>query len=120
MQDNSRTMSFLMQSLIAQAPYLLTLFVGLIVAVVFLSRHRTPALLVAAGMMVQILSGIGGSVFQAWIMNSGPPNSNLPVMAIFGFLLNLVRAGGLGLVVAAAFVGRGGGATTAPFAPGPK
>ena len=112
MQGSSPLSSALLQSLISQAPFLLALVVGLIVSGAFLARYRLPAMLAASGFLLQILATAGAFLVQAWFMREATGGAGMRVTAsmaaVVYMALSLVRAAGLGVLLAAVFVGRGG------------
>lgn len=119
MQGSSPVNSALLQSLISQGPYLLALVVGLIVSGVFLARYRLPAMLAASGFLLQILATFGSFLVQAWFMREATGGAGMRVTAslaaVIYMALSLVRAAGLGVLLAAVFVGRGGASSTDSF-----
>lgn len=93
--------TFLLQ-LAPQAPWLLVCLVAICVAFGALDRLRLPALLVAGGAALLLLAALAIVTLQQPAYLENPP-AWLP-MTIQA--IGLLRAMGLGLVIAAAFVKR--------------
>lgn len=104
-------MSFLWRQLAYQIPGLIVYLVGVILALVWFGRARGPAALCLLGCGLLILTALAVSGIQAYFFQqrfeAGLPDQRMAqamnVVAVAG---NIVRAVGIGLVIAAVFVGR--------------
>jgi hypothetical protein len=104
-------MSFLMSQLGYQAPALLVYLVAFVLALVFMGRAPTPSVLTMIGVGVLVIATVGVAVAQAWLLDNRQANDRDPaefarLMGVVGMAGSCVRAIGLGLLVAAIFVGR--------------
>ncbi|HXT61386.1 MAG TPA: hypothetical protein VN699_22275 [Pirellulales bacterium] len=115
MQDAG--LSFLASQLGYQLPALLVYLVGAL-AVAFMRRARAPSLLALAGTAVLLISAVAASAFQAYLLHlqqaGGRDDETRQLMQAVGIAASCIRAGGLALLVAAIFVGRGAAAQTEP------
>lgn len=105
--------SFLMSNLGINAPVLLVYLVAFILALVYLNRFWAPALLTLVGAGVLGTVTLGIAVAQAWLIESRQANGGSQaeyawLMWGLGMTGSVLRAVGLGLLVAAIFVGRRG------------
>ena len=100
----------LLSQLLYQLPTFLVCLVGLILAVRRARELGRAATFLIGGAALLLLTGLGFTVIQSVLIASQPPNTVGQVMAILGIAGSLLRAAGLGLIVAAVFIGR------APFA----
>lgn len=107
MQSSPAT-SMLVQSLIGQLPYLLSLIFGLVIAVVFLPRCRIPAAVTIVSILIQGLTLVAVLIGQFAIMSQNPENiaQSMRAMSAVWILANVIRAGCFGAIVFAVFMGR--------------
>jgi hypothetical protein len=110
MAEDSPVIMVLMQ-LLGQTPTLLVYIAGLILAMFFWQRSPTACALTAAGMALMLLVSVGATVFQIYLFRSRIDNDWSTaefgrIMTIFTIASTTLRAFGLGLVLAAVFVGR--------------
>ncbi|HEX6738331.1 MAG TPA: hypothetical protein VF310_08675, partial [Vicinamibacteria bacterium] len=102
---------FVLSQLAYQAPMLLVCLAGVVLGVTFLPRARTPALLALAGSGLWLVVSLAMVASNAYLMRmrlegnlSGAYSASwFGVVSVAGSLLHALA---LGLVVAAAFVGR--------------
>jgi hypothetical protein len=96
--------------LLSLAPVLIVLIGGMVVVGVWWRRAPRAAMLAMAGLGVMLLVSAVGPVVQWYlVMNrpaGGPVAGFARTMAILGIVLSLVRALGLGLLIAAVFAER--------------
>jgi len=103
--------SYLLQQLMYQAPTFLVYLIALILAVAYMGRATTPSILTLAGVGVLMVTSIGVALAQAAIVDSRHDDGRHPeefarLMRLTGIAGSCTRAVGLGLLVAAIFVGR--------------
>ncbi|MEP7042213.1 MAG: hypothetical protein ABI843_04080 [Dokdonella sp.] len=106
----SAVAAILFPQLLAQAPTLLAALVGGVLALVFWSRHTSACQFLLAGCLVYALASVGGSVASSFLIAQandagGRAQIGTPVASV-GIVAGLVRAAGIGLLIAAALVGR--------------
>jgi hypothetical protein len=110
MAEDSLIIMVLMQ-LLGQTPTLLVYIAGVILAMFFWQRSPPACALTAAGMGLMLLVSVGATVFQMYLLRSRFDNDWSAaefgrIMTIFTIASTTLRAFGLGLVLAAVFVGR--------------
>jgi hypothetical protein len=103
--------SFLLSQLGYQAPALLVYLIAFILAVVHMSRASAPSVLTLIGAVVLVVTTIGVVIVQAWLFDSRQAGDLTPaefakIIGVVGIAGSCFRAIGLGLLVAAIFVGR--------------
>jgi hypothetical protein len=121
MAEDSLVIMVLMQ-LLGQTPTLLVYIAGLILAMFFWQRSPTVCALTAAGMALMLLVSVGATVFQMYLFRSRIDNDWSAAefgrfWTIFSITSNTLHAFGLGLVLAAVFVGRSRRAQPVPVTP---
>jgi hypothetical protein len=104
-------MAFLLSQLVYFAPVLVVYLVALVLALVFLRRARGAAILTALGAIVLAVSGVGvavaqASLFEAQVAGDLAQADFARQMRTLGIAGTCLHAVGLGLWVAAVFVGR--------------
>jgi hypothetical protein len=105
-------LSFVWQQFPVQAPSLITYLVGLFLAVASLRRCPGPAVLVLLATGLLLLTTIGGTLVQSYLIQ-GQTRGGLGmqrvalVMSLVAIVRSLAHALGIGLLLAAAFAGRG-------------
>ena len=97
--------SFLMTQLIYLAPALLVYCIALILAVMYMNRATLPSVLTLLGIGILVFTTIVGLAIQASLIESRPDNF-ARVSQIVGVAGSCFRAIGLGVLIAAIFVGR--------------
>jgi hypothetical protein len=116
--------AFLLSQLVYFAPVLVVYLVAIILALVYLGRARGPALLTLAGVGVQIVTTVGLTVARGVLIESQQAGDLAAgdfarQMRALGIAGSCAHAVGLGLLVAAIFVGRRAARGRAePFAAG--
>jgi hypothetical protein len=110
MSTGAGLLPILLSQLIYQLPTFLVCLVGVVLAVGRRRELGRAAMFMIGGACVLLVTGIGFTVVQSVLIANQPPSSFGQVMAILGIASSVLRAAGLGLIVAAVFVGR------APFA----
>jgi len=103
--------SFLLTQLGYLVPTLLVFLIAFVLALVYMGRARTPTILTLSGVGVLAVAAIGVAVIQAWLVDSRQADGRSAaefarLMGIVAIAGSVVRAVGLGLFVAAIFVGR--------------
>src|SRR4051794_227235 len=115
--------AFLWSQLVYLAPVLVVYLVAIILALVYLGRARGPALLTLAGAGVQIVATVAVNLARGVLIESQQAGDLAPgdfarQMGALGIAGSCAHAVGLGLLVAAIFVGRRSARGRAePFAP---
>jgi hypothetical protein len=104
-------MDFLKQQLLYQSPSLLIYLTGIILGFFFLRRCSTPALLCLFGCGLLLLMTVGSSVIQARLIQKqfderGSMGQYADAMTTIAIVRAAVYTVGMGLIVAAVFVGR--------------
>ena len=110
---NDPTISILLQQLIGTFPMLIVSLVGLGLAVVFIRKHTSPAVLTILAILAFWVAAGGAAFAQAYLFRSrleyGWTNIQYSqMMSIASISTSLVRALGMSLLLAAVFVGRKG------------
>ncbi len=103
--------SMLWSQLTYQLPMLIVAVVALVMAVVFWRRAHPASACVALGAVLLLFTGLVFPVVTAMLYDSGdegrPSADTIKLMNQIGLVASIVRAGAVGILVAAAFVGRG-------------
>jgi hypothetical protein len=99
-------MSQLITQLGYNAPALFVYLIAFILALVFMGRAAIPCILTLVGVGILVLTTLGLAVVQAWLIDTRPTQF-VRLMQIIGIAGSVLRAVGLGVLVAAIFVGRG-------------
>jgi len=103
---NDQVMSMLLQQIAWNSPAILVLVVGLLIALVTLSRHPLPSILTMIGCGLMLLSRLSFILFNYTLMQ-GERGIDAESMRLFFSIGNTaLGAIGLALLVAAIFVGR--------------
>lgn len=100
-----RGLQFLMSQLPYHGPVLFVYFVAGVVSVIYMGRMAMPAMLTLAGVVTMAIATFLSLGMQAFVLQAQSPNAGKMMMAV-GIVGSCLRAIGLGLVVAAVFVGR--------------
>ncbi len=88
-------------SVARQLPEIAVVVVGLVVVLGRKPGHPKASNLAAAGLAVFLLSGLAGALFYTLIPTlTGSPGGLAAVFAVAGIVLSVLRACGLGLLVA--------------------
>ena len=102
--------AMLFPQLLAQAPTLLACVIGCILALVYWPQHRRACAFLAGGCVIYLLASLGGSLATAYLVaqasDAGTRASIGTQMATLGLASGLLRAAGLGLLIAAALIER--------------
>lgn len=99
----------LLSQLAMSLPMLLVYVVGMGFALRYWRRASRPAMLAMLGLALMLMATVGVSASQAYYIGTAGPGGIGAVamrMQIVGVALMLVRAAGLGLVIAGVFSGR--------------
>lgn len=110
--DTTQTIYFILTSLGLMLPQLIVIIIGIIFAVTNFSKTQQASKLALAGLGIMLIIGILGLVVTAvqinlpgWYgMQSYATISN--VSTAVRFVLNIIWAGGLGLLIYSVWVGR--------------
>jgi len=96
--------------LLSQVPTSLACIVGGALALVYWTRHPLACRFLLAGCLVYLIASVGGSLATGWLIaranNGGMMSSVNMQAAAIGLVASLVRAAGIGLLIAAALTGR--------------
>lgn len=106
--QSSPAIGMLVQSLLGQSPYILSLMLGLVAALVFLPRCRGPALVTIASIVVQgmTLGVVMIAQFLLLSQNSENIGQSARLMSAMWVLANVVRSICFGAIIYAVFMGR--------------
>jgi FtsH-binding integral membrane protein len=95
-------------SVARQLPEIAVVVVGLVVVLGRKPGHPKASNLAATGLAVFLLSGLAGAAFYALAPRfAGSPGGVAAVFAVVGVVFSVLRACGLGLLVAAVVADRG-------------
>ena len=100
----------LLSHTVLAGPLLITYVVGMVLAARYWRRAPRPAMFAMSGLALLLLATVVGSAVQAFLLANTPPAGMAGVgtrLQLFGFAFTLLRAAGMGLVVAAVFTARG-------------
>jgi len=104
--------------LLGMAPTFVACVVGMVMAGVYWSRARTPALTMLVACALQILLILAQSAMSGWyiphLMHEGTFSSTRVFINVWAGFSSLLHAIALGLMIWAAFSGRRQGAPTSP------
>lgn len=100
-----QVMRFLVTQLSYHVPVLLVCLVAGIFSVIYLGRMPVPAMLTLAGAGTMTFAIVLAAGAQTILLQDRSPNMATRMM-VFAIICGFLRAVGLGLVVAAVFVGR--------------
>ena len=90
-----------------EGPSLLVYLGAVVLACRNMNRATIPSVLTLVGVGILAATTIGASVVQAFLLESRPPADMARQWLIIGLVKSCGRAGGLGFLIAAIFVGRG-------------
>jgi hypothetical protein len=102
-------MTVLFSQVLMTVPMLIVYVGGMILAGVWWRRATRPAMLAMAGLGLMLLSTLGSSLATVYLIQSRGPSSMAAMgqaIAIMNGCFMLLRAIGLGLLIAAVFAGR--------------
>lgn len=102
---NDRGIQFLTSQLPYHGPALFVYFVAGVLSLIYMSRMTLPALLTLAGVVTMTIATFLSVGMQAFLLQTQSPAIGKTMMVV-GIVGSCLRAVGLGLVVAAVFVGR--------------
>jgi hypothetical protein len=97
--------------LLVQAPVFLAYVIAMLAAVIFWKRCPTACMLTFIGAGLLLALGIGQTLLQLFFFQAragvgGDPAQVRSMLQVIGLATNFLRALGVGLLVAAVFVGR--------------
>jgi hypothetical protein len=103
--------SFLLQQLAYASPALLVYLAGVVLAIVFIRKYPTPAMLTLGGGVVLLITTVVLTLVQFYLfryrLESGWSAAEYSrVLSTITLVANIIRALGLSLWLAAVFVGR--------------
>ena len=103
--------SQLLSQLIFQAPQLVVYVIAFILALVYMGRASTPCILTLVAVGILVIATLGVAVIQASLIDGQQAGGRDPAefarqMSNVALAGSCVRAVGLGLLIAAIFVGR--------------
>lgn len=103
--------SFLIQQLAYSAPVLIVYLAGIVLGLIFIKKYPTPALLTLVAGVILLVTTVGVSLAQAYLSRSRLEYGWSAVQygrmwSLVSIAGTIVRAAGLGLWLAAVFVGR--------------
>jgi hypothetical protein len=111
MSDGPGLLPLILTQLAYQAPFLLVYLVGIAVAAAYLKRCRGPAVLALIALVLMLAVGVGMPVVHGFIIHQsqtggGSTASTATMFSITAWTAGIVRTVGMGLLIAAVFVGR--------------
>ena len=112
------TFMILASQLLYGVPMLLVCVGGIVFAARYWRRWPRPAMLAVTGLALMLFASVAGAAAQAYFIGSAGPGGMGAValrMQVIGFAFTMVRAVGLGLLVAAVFAARPREAAPAGF-----
>jgi hypothetical protein len=99
-----------LMTLIGQSPAILAYLIGMFIALVNLRRCATPAMLTFIACSILMLLAIVQPVMTQWIIQSrshtAPGAEIARAMASINVVTSVIRACGVGMLIAAVFTGR--------------
>ena len=103
--------SFLLQQIAYSSPMLLVYLAGVVLAIVFIRKYATSAMLVLCGSAILLITTISQTLvqfylFRARIESGWTAAGYAQVQSIVSLVASIMRALGLSLWLAAVFVGR--------------
>ncbi len=97
----------LFSQLAIMAPLLLVYLVGLVLVIVYWRRAPLSAMLALIGLIILVLAMFGSPLIQMFIANASRPVSSLgQTITLLSFAFSILRAIGMGLLIAAIFTNR--------------
>ena len=106
---NSVSLNYLAQQVMYQGPVLLVAPVGLVLSFVFLGRYRWPSLLTLIGTTILLVSTVGVMAAQMYVLQVRTQGvfsqTSRQVSSVIAIVGSLARGLGIGLLLAAAFIG---------------
>src|SRR5438874_30789 len=108
----TRLLPLLLSQLVGQSPLIAVYILGIVLCAANRRRMPTAAGYTIAGMSLMLLATVGTALLQIWYQTSrrssgpGVPMSIGVWFAVIALVGSLLRAGGLGLVLAGVFAGR--------------
>jgi hypothetical protein len=115
---DSSSVEYIVRQLLIQLPGLLVAFLGVVLSLVFIRRHKLPSILALLGSLTIIISTVIFTIVQTYFFTARLSSSTLSTQAyvqlttIVGWIASIVRAFALALLVIAIFVGRKGTTTS--------
>lgn len=103
--------SFLLQQLAYASPALLVYLAGGVLAIIFIRKYPTPAMLTLGGGLVLLITTVVLTLIQYYLFryrleNAWSAAEYSRVLSLVSLVANIIRALGLSLWLAAVFVGR--------------
>ncbi|MDP7018397.1 MAG: hypothetical protein QGG36_21510 [Pirellulaceae bacterium] len=103
-------LSFFLQSILFQAPYILICLVGILASLLFMRRCTSASILCAIGLLVLATTVVGSTAIRSVIVESlasggRSPGAGNPMLFIY-IVASVFRAIGMIMIIAAVFVGR--------------
>ena len=104
-------LSAVLSQLAVQAPVMIALAVGIILALVYLGRCPGPSVCALIACTVLLLSGVGLTLVQNYVIQNqaryGRTTMDVSrILMVVGIVGCVIRAGAYGLLLAAVFMGR--------------
>jgi hypothetical protein len=111
------SVKFLLGQLAYQSPTLLVYLAGVLLAILFMPRHRNASILTLLGFGLLLATAIAGIGLQSYIVQQHTDGvmkveQFAQLSASLGICTNVLRAAGMAMVLAAVFAGRGQSAET--------
>jgi FtsH-binding integral membrane protein len=102
---NNSLMIFLSQ-LVSMSPMLLVCLGGMVIAGLWWRRAPKAAMFAMAGLGITLLAMLLSPLIQVYVVRSGAPATVGQTVAVMSIAFGLVRAVGMGLLIAGVFAGR--------------
>jgi hypothetical protein len=96
----------ILSQLLALSPQLLVYIGGMVLAAVWWRRAPSAAMLTLLGLGLMLLSALAGSAMTIYLVTNRASSATFQMSGILSLALAVVRAVGIGLLVAAVFSGR--------------
>jgi hypothetical protein len=126
---NQTYLSMFFGQMLTQAPVLLVYVVGIVLCAVWWRRAPQAAMLALIGLAIMLMTTLGFSFFQGYVLRTRVTTAQAAAayqqtMMWLSIGASIIRAAGMGMVIAGVFVGRaqvavrrGGGFEVHPFDP---
>ena len=105
-------LNYFTQQISYQLPTLLAATVGVILSLIFLRRHRTPAFLTLLGSGIAIISALVVAIAQSYVFSlrfssiTTPPSYYNTIATVISWLGALTKGLAMLLIIGAVFTGR--------------
>jgi len=107
-QGMQSSLPIFLSQLIGLAPHLIVYIGGIVLVAVWWRRAPSAAMLAVIGLGIMLLSSVVGAMATSYLINNrtGATGSFAQTMSLVSFAFSVLRAIGVGFLVAAVFAGR--------------